>query len=164
MVGFFTGVTPMRRLIVPVAFLALVALGAAASQNRHSIQNTGPPPLVDQWATLLGVNEYIALPELYLEDHAIPLGDGLYLFVEPPEWLESTDPLTLAVAERSGPSVTCGSGWYACCYCVQRGDPPRWVPVARCRQNSTQDDSDCQAGGRGSTSCSLPKEDCAQST
>lgn len=45
--------------------------------------------------------------------------------------------------------VTCGQGYFACCYTDNNG-----CPVCRCRTN-TSGDADCQAGGAGATECGL---------
>lgn len=52
-------------------------------------------------------------------------------------------------------SVECGAGFYSCCFCNQNG-----CPVARCRRNNIQNDSDCQSGGAGSKSCSISQRAC----
>jgi hypothetical protein len=58
---------------------------------------------------------------------------------------------------NGGGSVTCASGFFACCYC--NGDPP--VPVGRCRRLNLSD-GDCQFGGHGSESCSITVSNCPQ--
>jgi len=56
----------------------------------------------------------------------------------------------------SGISVECDSGYFACCFCNDHG-----CPVARCRRNSGNvSDNDCQAGGRGSSRCSIDRGAC----
>lgn len=95
--------------------------------------------------------------ECYESGALLPV--GLYLAVTAVHVAESLDdgePLelpaggivqVLPTARGDGASVGCKNGYYACCYVDRKGNKK-----ARCRPDSAEDE-DCEAGGKGSTSC-----------
>lgn len=53
--------------------------------------------------------------------------------------------------DGQGCQVECRAGYYACCYSSKKNKP-----VCRCRGETTaNNDSDCYAGGHGSSNCSM---------
>lgn len=100
-------------------------------------------------------------PGLVLE--GARLTPGTYLVMLDAELVVGADLVDLPAAgvvevtfaASSGLSVTCSSGYYACCWCNNNT-----VPMARCRRNHVNG-NDCQGGGPGSTSCSISRNQCA---
>lgn len=175
--------TCARLIFLCLALMASIP-AFAADKPSHTNQPPAPT-LADKvieatpwWANAIGSREYAFLPAdaellsgivLRVEPEAQvvmpstePLPMGVYLVLEDVELalecgvVPVTTGATIGVTtSSSGVSVTCGAGFFACCFC-RTGDN---CPIARCRRNASND-QDCQAGGVGATQCSIGKADC----
>lgn len=150
------------RLIAAIVCTGMIA-GALAAPPKPV--DTGANPLHD-WAVKMGT-DYGSV-ELGWEFQGVAirldapgvaidgeLGDGIWWVAAQP--CPGVEPMVLM---EGGLGVTCGAGFYACCYCVTKlnGEP---CPIARCRQNGTPEPNvGCQAGGFGATSCEISLSEC----
>lgn len=143
----------MRRTLLPVAALFIVALGAAFAGPTPNGETRTQDELLDlahQWAEVMQVNAYgIRHEPLPI---SVPLERDLYFAYDE----DMGEFVVLAVNVNALPKandcrVECASGWYACCLINGRGEP-----VCRCRRNGTNGE-DCQAGGPGATACEISR-------
>ena len=153
-------------MFVPIAMCASLMLAPPSDPDSIVTQIT------PQYADMLTECEYGYVqetPEMLMLDGVQVHPQGVYWFpvggeivTDRGSW--SVPPMSVIGVLTGGVgsgsvTVECASGWYACCFCQEHNG--RLKPVARCRRQ-TCGDSDCQAGGAGSTSCSIGQDNCTE--
>ena len=96
---------------------------------------------------------------------------GVYVVLEEAEAFDADGVIDFTVGETIGVlldppapgavSVTCATGWFACCYCWTNDPDMPTRAVARCRRPK-ETDYDCVGGGHGAVSCSIDKATCVE--